>query len=647
MFQLFRRKDTAVRYVLMGLLGVIAVSMVWSLTPSGMGGASGSRSETVIAEVGDQQVTIQEASARIEQMMRNSSIPRSMAGMVANNVVDGLVREKAVELQAQKMGFTVTDAEVVSMIQTVLPQLFPNGEFMGKEAYSSFLAQRGMTTAMFETNLRRQLLAAKVQNVISEGIIVTPAQVETEFKRSNEKVKIEYVSLTVAELKKQLNVDDAAVQAEYDKRKATLKLPERRSAMLVIVDQARTAAGIQVSEADLRRAYEDNKDRYRTPERVHVRHILLKTTDKSPAQVADAQKKIEDLLKQVQKGADFGELAKKNSEDPGSGANGGDLGFVTKGQMVPNFEAAAFALKTPKQLSPVVKTEYGFHILELLSREDARLRPFEEAKGELVAETQKQVVFDRMQRNIDAIRAAAAKSPEKLGEIASQYNAVLAMSGMMTSSDSNFPELGARPELTSLIFSAKKGEVTSTVEAPGNKLAVAVVSAIEPERQAQLADVAARLRDELLNRKATEELKTKAAQLLAKAKTGGADFKKLAAEFKGEYKMPNEFARNGAVEGLGGAVVVEEAFGKPAGTVTGPHALGEATFVVRVVEAIPADLSKLAMDRESVVKTIRERQGREREELFTDGLVQKLTKDGKVKMYPDNVKRLLSSYGQS
>ena len=195
MFQLFRRKDTAVRYVLMGLLGVIAVSMVWSLTPSGMGGASGSRSETVIAEVGDQQVTIQEASARIEQMMRNSSIPRSMAGMVANNVVDGLVREKAVELQAQKMGFTVTDAEVVSMIQTVLPQLFPNGEFMGKEAYSSFLAQRGMTTAMFETNLRRQLLAAKVQNVISEGIIVTPAQVETEFKRSNEKVKIEYVSL--------------------------------------------------------------------------------------------------------------------------------------------------------------------------------------------------------------------------------------------------------------------------------------------------------------------------------------------------------------------------------------------------------------------------------------------------------------------
>ncbi|MCX6590924.1 MAG: peptidyl-prolyl cis-trans isomerase [Acidobacteria bacterium] len=647
MFQLFRRKDTAVRYVLMGLLGLIAVSMVWTLTPSGMGGASGNRSETVIAQVGDEQITIQEASSRIEQQMRNSGIPRTMASMVANNVVDGLVREKAIELQAQKMGFTVTDDEVVSMIKTILPQLFPNGEFLGKDAYSSFLAQRGLTTTAFESNLRRQVLATKVQNMISEAIIVTPAQVEAEFKKSNEKVKVEYVSLSIPELKKQLSVDDAAVKAEYEKLKATLKVPERRAATLVIVDQARTAAGIQVSDADLRRAYEDNKERYRTPERVQVRHILLKTTDKGPAQVAEAQKKIEDLLKQVQKGADFADLAKKNSEDPGSAINGGDLGFVTKGQMVANFEAAAFALKTPKQLSPVVKTEYGFHILQLTAREDARLRPFEEVRNELIGETQKQVVFDRMQRNIDAIRAAAAKSPEKLGEIAGQYNASLAMSGMMQASDSNFPEIGARPDLTSLIFSAKKGEVTSMVEAPGNKLAVAVVTAIEPEHPAQLADVADRLRNELLTRKATTELRDRAAQLLAKAKAGGADFKKLAAEFKGEFKAPAEFARNGAVEGLGSPLVLEEAFGKPAGTVTGPHMLGDSAFVARVVESIPADLSKLAMDRESVAKTIRDRQSREREDLFADGLVQKLTKDGKVKMFPENVKRLLASYGQS
>ena len=125
--------------------------------------------------------------------------------------------------------------------------------------------------------------------------------------------------------------------------------------------------------------YNSHKDQYRTPERVHARHILLSTTNKPKDEIPKIQAKAEDLLKQIRGGADFAQLAQKNSEDPGSAAKGGDLGWVVRGQMVKNFEDTVFALK-PKEVSNVMTTEYGFHIIQVLEKEPARLRPLDEVK---------------------------------------------------------------------------------------------------------------------------------------------------------------------------------------------------------------------------------------------------------------------------
>ena len=151
---------------------------------------------------------------------------------------------------------------------------------------------------------------------------------------------------------------------------------------MLVADQAKLEAGVNPTDADLQRIYTQNQEAFRTPERVKVRHILLKTQGKPAGRRSQASRpRREDLLKQIKGGADFAELAKKNSEDPGSAANGGDLGdWITHGQMVPEFDKAAFTLK-PGQTSDLVKTQYGYHIVQVLAAPGRRRAPLRRSEG--------------------------------------------------------------------------------------------------------------------------------------------------------------------------------------------------------------------------------------------------------------------------
>ena len=175
---------------------------------------------------------------------------------------------------------------------------------------------------------------------------------------------------------------------------------------------------MEVSDAQLRQAYSASMDNFRMPERVKVRHILLMTQGKSDAEKKQALAKAQDLLKQLRAGADFADLAKKNSQDPGSGQNGGDLGFIVRGQTVPEFEKVGVLTAKPKEISDVVTTQYGYHILRVLEKEPARVKPFEEVKASLAEELKKQGVNEKTQSLADQARAELEKSPGSAAEIA-------------------------------------------------------------------------------------------------------------------------------------------------------------------------------------------------------------------------------------
>ncbi len=641
MFDLFRRRDKAVRYVLGGMLMLVALSMVVTLIPGF--GSSTSADDTVVAEVGKEAITIRQVQAELQAMVRSRRVPSEMLQVFAPQFIDQMIMERAVSYQASRMGFEVSDAELANNVRAIpaLGRFFNNGQLADAKGYESFLAEQlNVSVPEFEANLRKQMMLNRLQNLATEGIVVTPQEVQAQFEKTKQKAKVDYVVFKADDLKASVKPTPEDLKVSYEANKNTYMEPEKRNIALFIADQQRIGASIDLPEAQLRQAYDSRREQYRTPERVRVRHILLKTTEKQPAEVAKIKQKAEDILKQIKSGGDFADLAKKNSED--AAEKGGELGWVVRGQTVKNFETSAFSLK-PGQTSDVVTTEYGFHILQVEEKQDPHTQTFDEVKGQLATELKKQVVFDRMQSAADQARAALVKTPGNIDQIAAQYNLELvrvekAGPGM------TYPQAGTVPDLDVALAGLKKSDVTPVVQAPGEKLAFAEVTDSFPAHVQALSDVESRVRDVVVKQKAQVLAKERANQALTRL-LAGEDLNKVAKELGGEVKSPVDFTINDTVEGVGAASLFSDAFTKPVGSIIGPVPTASDTVVVaKVVSKTPADLGQLAASREGIVQELKQKKSQERRELFYDSILSSLIKDGKVKKHNETIKRLIASY---
>jgi peptidyl-prolyl cis-trans isomerase D len=508
--------------------------------------------------------------------------------------------------------------------------------------YEQFVAQQNMTVQQFEQNFRKQMLLTKLQNLVLEGMVVTPNEVEHEYRKREEKVKLEYVAFSPENFRSQVNPTPADLQAYFAKNTHAYQIPEKRSFSLIVLDEPKIAAQIQVSDEDLQRAYAQNRERYRTGERVRARHILLKTTEKPKEELPKIKARAEDVLKQLRAGADFAELARKHSEDPGSASNGGNLDWIVRGQTVKPFEDAAFSAQ-PNTLSNVIETQYGYHIIQVLERQQAKVTPFEEVRAQLADETKKQRVFDRMQTVADELRAALAKAPAEANQLAQKYGLNVIQVEAAAAGDP-IPEIGVNADFSNALAATQQGGVTPIVQIGADKLAMAVVTGVTPGRAAKFEEVEAQVREAATASRAAELAKAKAAEAAGKVKAAGGDLRKIAKEYGLQVKTTTPFGRSDAPEGLGPAQYLAEAFTKDAGAMIAPVELGDQTIIAKVVERTPADMSKLPAAREQLVEAIKQRKARERDELFKEGLLASLIKEGKVKVYDDTVKRLVANY---
>jgi peptidyl-prolyl cis-trans isomerase D len=641
MFDLFRSRERTVRYLLGALLLLVAASMVITLVPGyGTGWASGP-DPTLLAEVGDHRITVQEVRRVIQREMRGN-MPEGMASVYVPTVVQQLVGLRASALYAEQLGFRVTDEEMARTLRQLIPQLWPGGTFAGKEAYSQFVAQQNMTIPEFEASLRSQILLTRLETLSLEGTIVTPQEVEEEFRRRNEAVKVQTLAVSPANVRQLVKLSDDDLAAYFEKNKAAYRIPEKRSFLIFALDEDGVGATVQVSEDQLRQLYDQQVERFRVPERAHVRHILIKTVDRPASEVPSLQKKAEELLAKLKGGADFAELAKKNSEDPGSAEKGGDLGWITRGQTVPEFEKAAFSLNL-KELSGLIKTEYGFHIIQVLEREQARVRPFAEVRSELASEARRAQVYDKMQRVADQIRVALVRSREEAEKIARENGVAVVRSENVGPGDP-VQEIGVNEQFNSAVQGLPVNGVTPVVQVSPSKLVVAQVTAVTPARQAELKEVINQVRAAATAARAGELSQKISSELEARVKAGVKDLAQLAKEFGLEVKTSDFVTRNMSVEGIGPAELIEDAFRAEPGAFLGPIKASGVTVCVKVLEKRPADMTQLAAQRSSILEELKSQRARLRSELLRAGIVEELTRKKKVKIYEENVKRLVAAY---
>jgi peptidyl-prolyl cis-trans isomerase D len=627
-------RKTGTRILLGAVVLLLGGSMLLYLVPQTPG--TGEASTDTVAKIGDQSISLEEVRQKVNQIEQQRQIPKFFESRLAQEILQDLVFQKEVEYEAKRLGITVSDQERADRIRQFLPTAFNGGTFVGMDRYAAEVQARfQLPVAEFEELIRQSLLEQKFRKLVTDGISVGPAELQDEFRNKNEKVKLDYALIKPEELEANITPDEAEIKASFEKNKSKYQVPEKRVVRYALVDVNQIRQSLQISDDQLKVHYQQNIQQYQVPNRVHAEHILLMTVGKTDAEVEEIKKKAEDILSQVKKGAKFEDLAKKYSEDPGTKDKGGDLGWLVQGQTVPEFEKVAFSLQKG-QISDLVKTQYGFHIIKVLDKETAHTKPFEEVKNQLRFELVPNLADKQASDVADQMSAAIRRSNKtSLDDLANQYKLVVGETRPVSATDPLI-ELANSPDVKDAIFRLRAGELSLPIRTDRGYVVLSLKTVL-PAHQATLEEVRDKITADLKREKAAELARSKAEELAKRVKAG--DKFDVAAKALGlEPKISDLLARDGSIPGAASGKQLSTAFHLNAGGVGTPLSLGQNWLVYRVAEKQepnPADFEKQKRElTEAVLQSKRELAF----QAFRTALEARLKQEGKLKLMPEKLK---------
>jgi peptidyl-prolyl cis-trans isomerase D len=625
-------------------LGVVVLilggSMLLYLVPQTPGTGEAASTDTV-ATVGDQKVTVGEVQQQLSQIEQRNQVPKALESLYAGQILNQLVFEKEIEYEAKRLGISVSDEERAERIKQYVPTAFTGGTFVGMDRYSSEVQARfQLAVPVFEELIRQSLLEEKFRRRVTDGISVGPAELQDEFKAKNEKIKVAYAVVKPEELAAKLSPSDAEIKAEYEKNKTKYQVPEKRVVRYGLLDAAQLRRTAEVSEDQLKAQYQANIQQYQVPNRVHVEHILFMTVGKTDAEVDEIKKTAEDVLKQAKKpGANFEDLAKKYSQDPGTKEKGGDLGFIIQAQTVPEFEKAAFSLDKG-QISDLVKTQYGFHIIKVLEKENAHTKPFDEVKESMRAPMALQQA-DQKANDISDQMAKVIRQSNKasLDDLAKEFPLTVTETRPVSATD-QLLELGNSKEVKDAIARLRPNELGLPLRTDRG-VVVLSVKQITPAHQGSLEEVREQVANDLKQGQASKLAKAKVDELVKRVKAGE-KFDAAAKALGLEGKVSDLIARQDSIPGAASGKQLAGAFQMKSGDVGGPLAMGANWMAYQVAEkqeANPADFDK---QKKSLTEQLLQAKRNVAFEAFKTSLEARLKQEGKVKLMPQK----LSSFGR-
>jgi peptidyl-prolyl cis-trans isomerase D len=488
-----------------------------------------STSNTDVATVGDSKISLQELQKSLTEQqdrMRATLGKQFDPAMfdtpeVRQAVLESLINQRLLTLQAGKARLNIGDAQLAQFIANI-PQLQEGGKF-SQERYEALVAGQGMSKEGFEARLRRDLALQQVAAAVSDTGVVARASSTRWLAAQLEEREISEVFLHPEQFLAQAKVDDAAVKAYYDANKAQFETPEQVRAEYLTLSRDTLADQVTVSEGDIKKAFEEHADRYRQAEQRRASHILIRAAKDAPeADVKVAQAKADEILAQLKKApADFSKLAKQSSQDPGSAEKGGDLDWISRGMMVKPFEDAVFALKD-KQISDVVRSDFGFHIIQLTGLKAEQGKPLEQVRGEIVAELKSQGTAKKYAEIAEGFTNTVYEQADSLKPAADKYKLVIQQSPLIAK---GVPTAGpfANPKLNKALFSddaIKNKRNTEAVEVAPNILIAARVVDYKPAALVPLETVKAEIEKRLSREEAAKLARADGEARLAKLNKG-------------------------------------------------------------------------------------------------------------------------------
>jgi peptidyl-prolyl cis-trans isomerase D len=606
------------RWLFVFLWLVIAAFIILYI-PAFTGSQAGSASEVVV-DVGGMPITLgefQKAYLRQRQVYErmyqgrlDAAALRSMG--LEQQTLEGLVSQRLVALEAKRLGLTVDDETVARHLATS-PDYQENGRFLGSDEIRRRLELQGLTVQEFEDALRQRIVAERLEALVTDGVSVTPAEAEQEFRRRTEQVKLEYVIADAARFRAGESATDDEVKARFDSAKETYRIPERRILSYVLADNSSLGSRVSVTDREIETYYQAHREEYKQEEESCASHILIKVKQGDQAKDGhaddEAKKLAQALLDQVKAGKDFAELAKKTSEDQGSATQGGSLGCFGRGRMVPDFENAAFSLAAG-ETSDLVKSPFGYHIIRVTERREETTLPLaavkERIRQTILADRVRVLVEEKMRGLSEAVgRGKSLEEAAKAEGLSVQKSAPLERGKPV-------PPLQSAA-LMSRAFEMKKGEVAKEPFALPGGYAFIAVEDVQPSRLPELKDVETRVRADVVEDKALAKARDLAAQVRARAEKDGLD-KAATALGLVRKETPALVGRGQPLAELGSTAALEAAaYSLPEKTLSEPVRAGGGYAVMRVLEKKPFDPAAFEKEKPSITTSLR---GGKKQQLF-------------------------------
>ena len=631
----FGNQKTGVRVLFGVIIGMLALSMLLYLVPQGP--SSTESAGDVVARIGDQTVTLADINNQLNEIRQRNNIPPQLEGFYASQLLKQLVFQKEMEYEAKRLGITVSDKERADRIRQILPTAYNGDTFIGIDAYANQVQQRfQMTVPAFEEIIRSSLVEEKFRKLLTDGISVSPGEIQEEFRYNNEKVKLDYVFVKPEELAEKITPDEAEIKAYYEQNKSKFQIPEKRVVRYGLLDLNQIRQNTPVTDDELKAVYQQNIQQYEVPNRVHAEHILFTTVGKTDAEVAEIKKQAEDADAQAKKkGANFEDLAKKYSEDPGSKAKGGDLGWIVQGQTVPEFEKAAFSL--PKgDVSDLIKTQYGFHIIKILDKETAHTKPFEEVKDSIRGPLQLQKVDQQAASVADKMSSQIRQSNKvTLDELAQQYHLSVAETRPVAANDPVL-ELGNSQDIKDQIVRLRSGELSTPIRTDRGYVVLSLKQVI-PAHPGTLEEVREKVIADIKQQKSTQLARAKADDLVKRVKAGE-KFDTAAKAIGLDPKMSDLFARNGSLPGVGSGKLLAPVFQLKQGEVGSPMEIASSWFAYQVADKVEPNPADFEAQKKTITDTLLQQKRNLAFEAFRTSLEERLKQEGKLKLMPQKIR---------
>jgi peptidyl-prolyl cis-trans isomerase D len=641
MIRILQKDNRIVKTLFAVIIGAAILTMVITLVP-GIFDNGASSDATVYATVrnpgflgkftGSDTVKTADVQQQAEQQIQQQHLPAFYLQFLLSRVGQQQVERAVLKQEADRLGLQVSDQDLLNFLRSgpYSQYLFPDGKFIGEDHYIDFVEQEfRLPVKQFEDELKSDLELQRLQALETGGVSVSDSAVKAEYLQSGTKVKFQYAVVSSADIQKGINPSDADLQAFFKQSAAryATAMPETRKIQFFSFDSSNMPGGKPaVSDAEVQAYYNAHLDQYKTAGQLKTRHILISVPQGADAKTdAAAKAKAEEALKQVKAGGNFAELAKKYSDDPSSKDQGGELPMMAASDLVPEYSQAAMALN-PGQTSDLVRTRFGYHIIQTEQKTPASVKTVAEVKDSIVQTLEASKTGAAEQAFANQLADEAKKNG--LDKTAAAHGLHVITTDYLGSKGT----IASLPDSSALLtaaFGTAKGAAPQ-VASTGEGYAIFQVADVKAAHAPEFADFKTQLLSDYREQKAPELLNQKLIKLSDRAKQLN-DLAKAAAEMNLPMQTSDLVGRDAQVPQIGaltGAASV--VFTLPKGGISGPVNEGANGAVLQVVDKQEPSADDIAKNFAATKAKLLDQQRQEAFQVFAGALMDRYEKAGAI-----------------